>query len=874
MDHAARTFLFTDIVGSTRLWESDPAAMSVSLRIHDELIRAAIASFSGEVFANPGDAFGAVFHRVHAALQAATHIQLQLGAVDWLGGPALEVRIGVHTGQAEVRDNNYFGPTINTCARVCDAGHGGQILLTEAVDVTHLLAVHSCGLHRLKGVAFPLRLLQVGEERFPPLRTLDASTTNLPVAANDLVGRDEELDELASLLETTRLLTLTGPGGVGKTRLSFALADRNLDVFADGVWVAELAAARDLPSVMSTVANCLRVPAAATPERLAAQIRGHDLLLILDNCEHVIDDVAELCHALMASTRRLKVLATSREAIGIDSEQVFRVDPLRSVASATSLFVQRSRQIGGGVGPDDMSLVADICRTLDCIPLAIELAAATARVMGLAELRARLDEHFDVLRSSSRSRGPKRHQTLRAAIDWSYESLDDTQQTFFRRLSVFNGGFPIDGAEAMAAGLKVPAAQLIGDLVDRSLLTIQTRGSRARYLLLETLRQYGLDRLTELGETDAVNEMHIAWCFDFASRLAQTAFGAAEVPCINGLVDESRNLRRAIATLLSTGQGHRAGYLVLTVEDFVYTASVLAELVGPLMSAGVVDDHPERRRLQSIELIRRATSDGTQGRAELAADLAAELQYDDPGAMQISVLLIANALSKSENPSYMATLAERARTVHDPAERARLTTAALLGTFYAKDLPKQQSHVAEAVETATRAGMKRLLVPAGSMACLGGLAAGTPAEATAAALPLLQHLAVLPALSIMSSGMVTMFTEAAIQANLPLQQQLAAVRLLDPVLQGDFNRVGLALARLVERHGDPELAVLAVGACEASSRSDFSNGQRATVLALATGKLGVARVEVLLAMGATSERSDLYRRMWAALTPLMEPSLG
>ena len=526
------------------------------------------------------------------------------------------------------------------------------------------------------------------------------------------------------------------------------------------------------------------------------------------------------------------------------------------------------------IGPRESKVVEEVCKQLDGVPLAIELAAAATRTMGVAELVAHLDRRLDVLRAPGRSRKPDRHQSLRAAIDWSYDSLTEAQKEFFRRISIFHDGFPLAGATRMARGLDGQATHLVEDLVDRSLLSVQSRGGRSRYVLLETIRQYAYELLEARGELIGIKATHVTWCSDLADELTRTAFGSVEADCIAQMVDESGNFRQAIVTLLETGQNERAGDLVLRFEDFSYVASVLAELVLPLMNANAVDSHPHRRRLLAIELIRRSTSDGTEGRAELAAELAAALQLDDPGSMQIVVLLIANALSRGKYSDYMAALADRADSVEDPVERARLKTAAMLGYSYGEGLPIPESYMSSVLEAVKQAGMKRLLIPTGSMTCLAALTFDTAKSAARATQPILKHLAVLPALSIMSSGLITMYTEAAVRAGLPTAERLAAVRYLDPVLQGDFNRIGLVLARLVQCEGNDVLAVRAVGACVSVSRSEFSRTQRLTILEQAKTRLAPEEVDRLLVDGAASERSDLYREMWGVLHPLIgeEPS--
>ena len=863
------TILFTDVVNSTQLWEQDAALMSRSLRLHDEALRKIIETNGGEVFSNPGDSFGAAFARSTDAVVAAVECQQRLGAIDWVDGPPLTVRMGLHRGLAERRDGNFFGAPLNLCARVCAIADGGQILLTSAVDAGRQWQLIPCGHHQLKGVAEPTELFQIGSHQFANIKTNGSQLSNIPAISADLLGREAELRELQDLLSQTSMLTLIGVGGVGKTRLSYAFADLQHDLFADGVWVAELANTRDLVSVLSAIAEALRVPAPASATGLADSVRGSDYLLILDNCEHVAAAVADVCQALLASSPRVKILTNSRERIGVDGEWIYRVFPLRAKGSAEGLFIQRARAVDVNVDPSELELVAEICQRLDRLPLAIELAAGMTRLMSLHEIAQRLDARLDLLRSSGRPAGINRHETLRSAIDWSYEGLTQEQQTLFRWLSVFRGGFTLPAVEYLAVGLQTPVVQLLGDLVDHSLVMVETGRDQTRYALLETIREYARDQLTQEGELDELFERHACWCEVLAKFTAEEAFGPNESRYIERLVTESLNLRAAISRLLDSGQLTRAGDLVLLMEDFAYCASALAELVGPVMQHGAVDGHPQRRRLLSIELIRRSTSDTTAGRAELAQELADGLRPDDPGSMQIVVLLIANALHLAQDPDYLAAVAERARAEADPVERARLLTAALLGTFYADGLPKLQSSVVEAIDAAKQAGMKRLLIPAASMACLGGLAAGATRQATSLAKPILANLKELPEFSIMSSGLVTMYTEAAVQAELPLSEQLAAVKCLKPTLSGDFNRLGLALARLVECHCDVSIAVRAVGACAADSRSKFSWNQRETILASATERLGAEEVHRLVDEGSTAERSDLYREMWALLAPHM-----
>ncbi len=863
-----QTLLFTDIVGSTALWEADATGMSSSLKVHDDVMRSSIEAAGGIVFGNPGDAFCAAFDSDAGAITAARRIQSALAQADWLGGPQISVRIGLHRGAVEQRGDNVFGPAVNLCARVCDAGHGGQILFTEEVS-TPASDVVSCGMHRLKGVSSIVKLFQYGAGRYPPLRTLESATGNVPVQVNDLIGRASELDEIASLIARARLVTMVGMGGVGKTRLSIAVGEHHETHFPDGVWFVELAATRDMTMVLSAVADALRLPTSASPAALADQIRGHHLLLVLDNCEHIVELAAELAEVLLSRTKHLRILATSREALGVPGEFQARIGPLDAADDARALFEQRAMQVGVVVPRGQSQIVDRICKQLDSIPLAIELAAAATRTMGLSELLSNLDHRLDVLTAPGRSRKPDRHHSLRATIDWSYESLSPIEQTFFRRVGVFQDGFPNSGAAAMAAGLDQLHNRLLEALVDRSLLSVQSRAGHSRFVLLESIRQYAYEQLELHHELDAAQSAHTAWCFQIAEDLSERAVGPAEAGCIAQLIEENGNFRQAITTLLSEGEFERAGDLVLHFEDFSYVASILAELVLPLMEADAVVRHPQRRRLLAIELVRRSTSDGTEGRAELAAELAADLQLDDPGSMQIVVLLIANALARGRFGEYMGQLSARADTVQDPAERARLKTAALLGYSYIGGHEEADRLVDTVLATVTKAGLTRLLIPAGSMISLGSLGTDNTERAVRTTKPILKHLGTLPMLSIMSSGLVSMYSEAAVQAGLPIADRLAAIQYLDPVLQGDFNRIGLVLARLVQCEGNHPLAVRAVGACVAASRSGFSRDQRAVILDQASKHLTEDGIAHLLADGATSERSALYREMWAVLSPLL-----
>ena len=708
-------------------------------------------------------------------------------------------------------------------------------------------------------------------EAIPRLRTpapaID-SMSNLKMPANDFVGRRSEIEEIGQALANSRLVTLLGPGGVGKTRLSYRVASEQLDAFADGAWVGELVDCETSNDVVRSIADVFGLSDVDTVEECADLLAGHELLLVLDNCEHLVDELATVIDVLLSHTARLKILATSRVRLAVVGEQLVTVQPMRTDGEAQELFISRATASGTQLVEADMVAVGQICERLDGIPLALELAAASSRVLSPLELLDRLEDRFALLKGGPRGSVAGRHESLRAAVDSSYESLDEATQTFFRRIAVFAADFPLSGAEAVAADLDRPALDLLAELVDRSLLTQQRVAGRSRYRLLETLRQYGEDRLHELGEFDDAVAAHAAWCFESSEQLVNSGFGSAEATSLNELIASSPNYRVAIARLLDSANPQRAGDLVLHLEDFGYASQTLVALVAPVVEAGVADTHPHGNRIKGMELIRRASSGTTDHRRVLASELAEQIQVEDRGTLQLAVLLISTALGLGPGPAFTQSVVERAAD-ETGAERARLLVASGLGTFYGTDLPDDLALVQAAIDAAQRAGMKRLTVASASMACIAGLRLEEPALGAQLARPFLDHLQELGHASIMSNGLISMYTEAAIQAGMPASEHLAAIRLAGPQLRGDFNKLGQAFARSVQHHGQSALAVRALGACAVVNRSSFSTRQRERILELARTDLSGREVESLLAAGSVSETTDLYREMWAALEPLM-----
>jgi predicted ATPase len=510
------TFLFTDIEGSTRRWEEDAVAMRAALAAHDEVLRTAIEGHGGFVFSHTGDGVVAAFASPRSAVDAAVAAQRAL---------ELPVRMGLATGEAELRDGDYFGTVLNRAARVMAAGHGSQVLLADStaglltgVDLVDL------GPRRLRDLPNPITVFQLQaaglRTDFPPLRGVDANPGNLRPAITSLIGRDAEVPNLQAALRSHRLVTLTGVGGVGKTRLALEVATQLADEFVDGVWVFELAAVADPAAVPAAVAAVLGIsqqPGKSVSESVASALEGRSRLLVFDNCEHVVDRVADLLAAILAASATVKVLATSREGIGVADEQLWRV-PSLDVGAAVQLFIERSQSMISDTLAKETTAVEDVCRRLDGIPLAIELAASRMASMTAAEVRDRLDDRFKLLVGPRR--GLERHQTLRHAVAWSYDLLDDAERTVLNRCSVFAGGFDLKSACAIAGSEGIDdyaILDLLDALVRKSLLVADRSSGRTRFSMLETIRQFAEEQLVAGGEADEARTAHARY---FAGREA------------------------------------------------------------------------------------------------------------------------------------------------------------------------------------------------------------------------------------------------------------------------------------------------------------------------------------------------------------------
>ena len=511
------TFLFTDIEGSTRRWEADADSMRAALLTHDEALRTAIEAHDGFLFSHTGDGAVAAFASPKSAVDAAVDAQREL---------QLPVRMGIATGEAELRDGDYFGTVLNRAARVMAVGHGGQILVADSTAVlVSGVDLVDLGQRRLRDVPVPVGVFQVRAQglrtEFPPLRTLDATPGNLRSAVTSFIGRESEVEEVQAALHEHRLVTLTGVGGVGKTRLATEVAASLAAEFPDGVWFFELAAVADpaaVPDAVAAVLGITQQPGKTVSESVAAALEGRVRLLVIDNCEHVLDAAADLVEGVLAQSATVKVLATSREGLGVGDEQVWPVPSLDLSggidSAAVNLFVERAQSVAPRFSmaiPDEAGAVVEICRSLDGIPLAIELAASRMASMTAAEVRDRLDDRFKLLVGSRR--GAERHQTLRQAVAWSYDLLGDAEKSLLQRCSVFSGGFDLRSACAVA-GFDDPDDYAVLDLLDalvrKSLLVADRSAGRTRFAMLETIRQFAEEQLVAHGAATEVRPRMLA----------------------------------------------------------------------------------------------------------------------------------------------------------------------------------------------------------------------------------------------------------------------------------------------------------------------------------------------------------------------------
>ncbi len=561
------TFLFTDIEGSTALWEQYHEGMKAVLSCHDALVQRAISSHAGTIVKTTGDGLLAAFENAGQALAAALSIQQAILAETWpeINPRVVRVRIGIHSGEAERREGDYFGPALNRAARLMSVGYGGQILVSSSSAelgrdfLPEGASLRDLGEHRLKDLVRPEHIYQLIHpslpSEFPPLRSLDALPNNLPVQLTSFIGRQQEMEEIQALLSSIRLVTLTGSGGTGKSRLSLEVAAQELPAFPQGAWLVELAPLTDpsqvLPELMQ-VFELREQPSTPPLSIVKDYLRDKKVLLILDNCEHLIDACARLADDLLHACSGLKILASSREALGIAGEAAYRI-PSLAEKEAVQLFTERARFSNPhfAITENNTASVSRICARLDGIPLAIELAAARTRALSPDQIASRLDDRFRLLVGGSRTALP-RQQTLRALIDWSYDLLSEDERRLLRIASVFMGGWTLEALEAVAEDPST--VEILDQLASKSLVVTDDCSSRMRYALLETIRQYAREKLLDSGLEEAARarSRHLAYFVKLAEASVSLLTGPEMVESLDELEQEQDNLRAAIEWGLQT----------------------------------------------------------------------------------------------------------------------------------------------------------------------------------------------------------------------------------------------------------------------------------------------------------------------------------
>ena len=710
------TLLLADVEGSTRLWETQPDEMTVALARLNRTVSEVIAAYGGvrPVEQGEGDSFVVAFTRASDAVACALELQQAPLA-------PIRLRIGVHTGEVQLRDDgNYAGSTINRTARLRDLAHGGQTVLsgaTEDMVVDRLPPgawLTDLGTHPLRDLPRPERVVQLCHPDlrgdFPPLRTpKSVGVHNLPVQLTSLVGREAEIGDVRQLLADNRLVALTGAGGAGKTRLAVEIAARIAPEFGDGVWYVDLAPVTHPAVVPVTVARALGLPdqpGRSTMDTLLRFVRDRHMLVVLDNCEHVLDASAELVVALLAGAPGLTVLATSREPIGVSGEATWRVPSLSVADAAIELFADRARlaQTGFTISSDNAAVVAEICGRLDGMPLAIELAAARVRALSLAEILEGLHDRFRLLTGGART-AVRRQQTLRASVDWSHALLSEPERVLFRRLAVFLAGFDLDAAHAVAGGADVERYQVLDQLtllVDKSLVVAENTSGRTRYRLLETVRQYVLEKLAESGEADSVRSRYRDHYTAMAALLDAPARTDHERR-VEQAEEDMDNLRAAFVWSLEAGDVGRSLELATSLQPLWFTRGRIREGLAWFDAALTGGDGSN---LEVADAVRAAA---LADKAVLDAWVAAKINMDQ--AQQALGI---------------------ARELDDPALLTRaLTACGAVAGYYDREVA--QSYFAEAIGLARAIGDRWRLSQILALQAQGAAIAGDMLAARAAA---------------------------------------------------------------------------------------------------------------------------------------------
>jgi predicted ATPase/class 3 adenylate cyclase len=628
------TFLFTDIEGSTRLWESYPDEMKAALSDHDRMLREIVASNDGLVFKAVGDGMYCAFSSPTAAALAAIAVQQAFPPQSLTTGVTLKVRVALHTGEAQLRDNDYFGLSLSRTARILDVGHGGQILCSQTTEqflrqsAPASVAIVSLGSVRLKSLQRAENVFQIHPPDeivdFPKLRSLEEYSHNLPVQLTSFVGREKELIQVRDAIQSSRLVTVTGPWGSGKTRIALQAAAELVEDFPRGVWLVEFASLTDsslVPSALARVIGVREEPGRSLVQSIVSSYSGGDVLILLDNCEHVIDTVAHLTHELLASCANVKIIAISREHLNIPGETVLRIPPLPLPSEnprtrlnelleneSVRLFVERANAVQPKLELTDpiVRTIVQICRTLEGIPMALELAAARVSVMSVEQIAQRLSDRFRLLSGGGSRTSSTRQQTLSSTIDWSYSLLTESERLLLRRLTVFSNGWTLEAAEQICSGDGIDEWDLLDILdclVNKSMVVADDQDGVPRHRLLESLRSYASAKRQLDDNAEAVALKHADWFVDLVCQFAAGLADNEQGKWLKLLDVEIDNLRLALTTLASH-EPPRCLSLSIGLYQFWYHRGYLSEGRSWLSKA--------------IELVRTTCADDESNRSLLA----------------------------------------------------------------------------------------------------------------------------------------------------------------------------------------------------------------------------------------------------------------
>jgi predicted ATPase/class 3 adenylate cyclase len=743
------TFLFTDIEGSTERWERYREPMKAAVRKHEEIIRAAVEAREGYVFKSMGDALCAAFYNVADAITAALDAQRALLKEDWSAVDGIKVRMAVHTGHTDERQGDYFGPAVNRVARLLAIGHGGQVLVSGAStdlsqgELPPQAALRDLGAHRLKDLTHPEQVYQLTSPdlaaEFPPLRSLEALPNNLPLQITSFVGRDLELLTLSDALAKHRLLTLVGAGGVGKTRLALQAAAELLDRYEDGVWLVELAPIADpdlVPSAVASVFHVREVENRTVSEALLHTLKPRRALIIFDNCEHVVEAAARLIDQILRNCPHIRIIATTRQGLGIAGEAVHRVaslavpEPQKEITAeeamqhgAVALFVERAAAATDAFRLTDQNapVVARLCQRLDGIALAIELAVPRLKALSVEQLENKLNERFRILTGGSRTALP-RQQTMRALVDWSYELLTGDEKTLFRRVAVFGGSWAFDAANAICSDERIEewvVLDLLQSLVDKSMVVAKLSGPEQRYRLLESTRQYAHELLEKSGELEPMQTRHAAWYLQLATKADALYSSMPTKAWIALLEPDNDNLRVALDWALGEKRDVELG-AALAARLARYWATTIYEAEGRARVRAAVALSDEINSKETIaklwvglELLLGVTTsrwDELREVSQRALELNRELGNDE--GVALSLLGVAETYLRQFKHDEAKTLLDEALSVAQKSENRRLIgqikSAIARNLHFAGKTQESRAYYAEALGIARAHGDDRL----------------------------------------------------------------------------------------------------------------------------------------------------------------------